>query len=52
MNSKYSNEHPSEGVVIRVDHNGISNWYKHKSYGFRLLEGIVRDTTVDIEEIS
>lgn len=54
VDSKYTKNHLSEGVVVRVDYNGVTNWYKYKSFGFRLLEGIVKENpdTVDIEEVS
>lgn len=43
--------HLLEGVVIRVDYNGTTTFYKHKNWWFKLLEGIVKDTdVVDIEE--
>lgn len=43
--------HLMEGVVVRVDG---SRWYalKHKSFQFKVLEGIIKDTAVvDMEEV-
>jgi len=45
-------KHIREGVVVRIDG---SKWeaYKHKSFEFKVLEGIIKDTgVVDIEEAS
>jgi len=42
--------HLREGIVVRVDG---SRWYalKHKSFAFKVLEGIIKDTAVvDMEE--
>ncbi len=47
--------HIKEGVVLRVEQpDGQVNWFKYKSFLFRVLEGIAKDdeTTVDIEEAS
>ncbi|CAG1000430.1 hypothetical protein ANRL4_03094 [Anaerolineae bacterium] len=47
--------HIEEGVVLRVDQpDGQTNWYKYKSFLFKVLEGIVKDdeTVIDIEEAS
>jgi len=43
--------HIREGVVVRVD--SYKHWlaYKHKSFNFKVLEGIIKDSdVVDIEE--
>lgn len=44
--------HIREGVVIRLEHGKGTDWYKEKSFTFKVLEGIVKDQTdyVDIEE--
>lgn len=47
--------HISEGVIVRVDcANMRPIFYKNKSYAFKVLEGISKETSdeVDIEEIS
>lgn len=47
--------HISEGVVIRVDGpDGITNLYKHKSFWFKVFEGIIKDNpeVADVEESS
>jgi hypothetical protein len=46
--------HIREGVVIRIDFNGEPYFLKHKSFSFKVLEGLVKETDsyVDIEEIS
>lgn len=44
-------DHISEGVVIRVDYEGITSFYKYKSFWFKVLEGIIKDEgIVDMEE--
>lgn len=45
--------HPDEGICVRIDRldNGQSKIYKSKSFIFRVLEGIVKDTgAIDTEE--
>jgi hypothetical protein len=55
--SLLSNKHPTEGYVIReelaVEDKTKVNFYKEKSFTFKVLEGIVKDSSeaVDIEEI-
>lgn len=45
--------HPSEGVIVRVDHGGLQpKFYKSKSRAFKVLEGIWKDSNVDIEDAS
>lgn len=45
------NRHYSEGVVVRVDYNGITTFYKKKGFYFSVGEGIVKDSgVVDVEE--
>jgi hypothetical protein len=47
--------HMREGVVIRVEApDGTTEWYKHKNFEFKVMEGIVKDNDaiVDIEEAS
>lgn len=45
--------HIREGVVIRIEGNNLTpQVFKHKSYEFKVLEGIVKDTgVVDEEEL-
>lgn len=44
--------HIREGVVVRIDNRPSFTAYKHKNFGFKILEGIVKDTsdTPDMEE--
>lgn len=51
--SIYAN-HPSEGVVLRIEHEGNIYALKYKSFGFKVLEGIIREdpTYVELEDIS
>lgn len=44
--------HIREGVVVRIDNRPKFTAYKHKSFNFRVLEGIIKDeaTAPDIEE--
>lgn len=44
--------HITEGVVVRIDNRSTFAAYKTKSFGFKVLEGIIKDTsdTPDIEE--
>lgn len=54
-NSTLDNTHIREGVVVRVEKaNGKMKCYKHKSFEFKVLEGILKqdDNYVDTEEIS
>ncbi len=46
--------HIREGVVIRVDFGGETNFYKNKSFDFACLEGYAKDNRdfVDLEESS
>jgi RNA ligase (TIGR02306 family) len=50
--SLIDNRHLREGVCVRVDHYGIKpKVYKHKSFNFKVLEGIIKDSgVVDAEE--
>lgn len=44
--------HIREGVVIRIENRNEFTAFKHKSFEFKLLEGIIKDAGVmDIEEI-
>ena len=48
--SKLDSRHIMEGAVVRIDG---STWkaYKHKSFEFKVIEGIIKDTgAVDMEE--
>ena len=44
--------HVREGVVVRINNRPIFKAYKHKSYEFRVLEGLIKESAVapDIEE--
>jgi hypothetical protein len=44
--------HIREGVVVRIDHKGKTQFLKNKSFDFLVLEGVIKEneTTVDIEE--
>jgi len=45
--------HISEGIVVRIDNHRLSpTFLKSKSYAFKLLEGIVSETVVEIEDES
>jgi len=46
--------HLREGVVVRVDHDGGTNFYKHKGFYFGVLEGYLKEDPnfVDAEEIA
>jgi hypothetical protein len=50
--SKLDTSHIREGVCVRIDNVGMTpKVYKHKSFEFKVLEGIVKDTgVVDMEE--
>lgn len=50
--SRHGN-HISEGVVLRIDYNDKVWFLKYKSFMFRVLEGITKDSgIVDLEEVS
>lgn len=44
--------HIREGVVVRIDNREKFTAYKHKNFSFKVLEGIIKDTTnaPDMEE--
>ncbi len=44
--------HVSEGVVVRIDNRSKFTAYKRKSFNFKVLEGIIKDTSEapDMEE--
>ena len=43
--------HVSEGVVIRCDHGSpVPDFYKSKSFAFRVMEGIAKETEEDPED--
>lgn len=49
--NKYFPLTPKEGVVVRQDHGGmIPRLYKSKCYEFKVLEGIIKETSIDLEE--
>lgn len=45
--------HVREGVVVRIDNKSKFTAYKHKNFHFRVLEGIIKDTSdaPDMEEV-
>jgi hypothetical protein len=50
--SPIDSSHPMEGVVLRVE-GDKPEFYKEKSFIFKVLEGIIKDSNqVDIEEAS
>lgn len=51
-NSMLDERHLKEGVCVRIDQYGIKpKVYKHKSFNFKVLEGIIKDSgVVDSEE--
>jgi hypothetical protein len=51
--SMLDSSHISEGLILRTD-NGLTHAvYKHKSFNFKVLEGIVKDAgVVDMEELA
>lgn len=51
-NSIIDERHLKEGVCVRIDQYGIKpKVYKHKSFNFKVLEGIIKDSgVVDSEE--
>ena len=44
--------HVTEGVVVRIDNRSTFTAYKTKSFAFKVLEGIIKDTaeSPDMEE--
>ena len=50
--SLLDNRHLREGVCVRIDQYGIKpKVYKHKSFNFKVLEGIIKDSgVIDTEE--
>lgn len=45
--------HVSEGIIIRVDHEDYgTQFYKSKSYAFKVMEGIFKEDNVDLEDAS
>lgn len=46
------NTHTREGIVVRVDYEGKTDWYKWKNFEFLALEGLLKedDKQIDIEE--
>jgi len=47
------NRHISEGIVLRIERGNEFTAYKHKSFHFKVLEGIIKDSGAeDIEEAS
>jgi hypothetical protein len=51
-NSLLDDSHLKEGVCVRIDQHGIRpKVYKHKSFNFKVLEGIIKDSgVIDSEE--
>jgi hypothetical protein len=52
--STLDSNHIREGVVVRVESEHGTNWYKNKSFDFGVLEGYIKDDNnyVDVEEAS
>jgi hypothetical protein len=53
--STLDSTHIREGVVVRLEKaNGLTKCYKHKSFEFKVLEGILKqdDNYVDTEDVS
>ena len=51
--SHLDNSHIMEGIVLRIERGKEFTAYKHKSFHFKVLEGIIKDTGVeDLEEAS
>lgn len=51
--SYLDDSHIMEGVVLRIENKNSFTAYKHKSFHFKVLEGIIKDAGVeDIEEAS
>jgi hypothetical protein len=51
--STLDNNHIMEGVVLRIEHGNEFMAYKHKSFHFKVLEGIIKDAGgEDLEEAS
>jgi hypothetical protein len=50
--SLLDNRHLREGVCVRIDQYGLKpKVFKHKSFNFKVLEGIIKDSgLVDTEE--
>lgn len=47
----FDNRHIKEGICIRVESGTNLKIYKHKSFEFKVLEGIIKDSDIiDIEE--
>lgn len=45
------NTHISEGVIVRIENKEKFTAFKHKSFNFKVLEGIIKaDDVLDIEE--
>jgi hypothetical protein len=45
-------EHIKEGIVIRVEGSSCPKTYKHKSFEFKVLEGIIKPETASVDESS
>ena len=54
MPSILDSNHLREGVVVRVDHDGGTDFYKHKGFYFGVLEGYLKEDPnfIDAEEIA
>lgn len=52
--SRLDPKHPMEGVVVRYESDFGTGWLKHKSWGFGVMEGYLRndDQLVDMEEVA
>lgn len=50
--STLDNKHVREGIVVRVEGTSCPKTYKHKSFEFKVLEGILKPETASIDETS
>jgi hypothetical protein len=51
--SVLDDSHIAEGIVLRIERGNEFTSYKHKSFHFKVLEGIIKDSGAeDIEEAS
>lgn len=44
--------YPREGCVLRIEYGGHMHLYKHKGFEYRVLEGLVKESDVNIEDMS
>lgn len=48
--STVDSKHVKEGIVIRVEGTSCPKTYKHKSFEFKVLEGIIKPETASIQD--